>query len=262
MDDEKWHYMQKEQSFGPFSEKQLLLMVEKGTLSKTTLIWSESRESWKPAQETFDLEVLFPPPLPGQGSFNLGSVKERFLKNEWSISPPHPWRRYFARMLDIMILGTVTISLIGAVLYALAPEAAENFFENSTEPENRVFDVMATVFLAAFLSAAFIGFLGTSIGKWIFGIKVTDLHNKPIGFKRAWSRELKVWFRGLGLGIPVVVFFTCLSGYQNLIRNGQTTWDEEMQLKVSYRNNGLLQICMSVFGVFLFITITAILNSI
>lgn len=260
MDKKQWHYMKDEQSTGPFSEKEIISKIESSEISKNTLVWPEDGEDWRPAKDVFDLQDLFPPPLPGKKLINLGGIKENLLNNEWHTTPVHPWRRYFARILDVMVFGTMTFSIIGMVFYVMAPSTADDLFSSLEEPGGQIFDMILTTFVATFFSAAFIGFIGTSIGKWIFGIKVTDQSGKPIGFKKAWDRELKVWFRGLGMGIPLVVLFTTISAYQKLRKNGATSWDEEMGLKVSYKNNSFLQILMSVIGFIVLISITAMLR--
>ncbi len=204
MDNKQWHYMRDEQATGPFSEQEIISKIESGEISKNTLDWPEDGEDWNPAKDVFDLHDLFPPPLPGKRIINLGNIKENLLNNEWHTTPVHPWRRYFARLLDIVVFGTLAFGIIGIVFYAIAPSAADDLFSSLDGPGGRILDIILTTFVSTFFSAVFIGFIGTSIGKWVFGIKVTDHTGKTIGFKKAWERELKVWFRGLGIGIPLV----------------------------------------------------------
>lgn len=261
MDEKQWHYMHDEQSVGPFSQQQLIALIESGTLNKNTLVWSESEDEWRAAHKVFDLGELTPPPLPGKKLINFSALKDNLLTTEWRTEPVHPWRRYFARILDIMICGSLFFMAFGIVTYAMSAGFAEGFFGAMEGPAGQLLDIILTTFVATFLSAAFIGYTRTSIGKWFFGIKVSDAAGKPIGYKKAFERELKVWFKGLGMGIPIVVLFTSFAAYQRLTSTGSTSWDEEMGLDILYKNNNLVQIIMSTIGLILILTISAILKS-
>lgn len=264
MMEKKWHYMQGEQAVGPFSEQQIVSMIESGTISANVLVWHEGGETWRTAKDTFDLKDIMPPPLPGKKFLNFSSVNNGFLqiKQGWITSHPHPWRRYFARLLDILIFGTTAFAALGVLLYSITPDFADRLFTSMEAPSGgALLDIVLTTFFASVLSAVCIGFTGRTIGKWFFGIKVTDPQNRPIGFKKAWKRELMVWARGLGLGIPIVSLFTTYSGYKNLMMHGQTTWDDELNLTVSYKPNSLIQISSGLIGFLILVVMIGILQS-
>jgi uncharacterized RDD family membrane protein YckC len=253
--------MEGEQSDGPFSEEQIHTLVRSSALAKTTLIWSPGSEKWKPIKDVFDLEDELPPPLPSYVSSDVWQKKAQVFKKAWSENPPHPWRRYFARTLDIAINGTFIFFCFGIVLGVLSPHFAKDFFGIFREPGGQILDTIITTFVATFLTAAFIGFTGSSIGKWFFGVRVTDKQNTPIGYKLAWRREIAVWAKGLGIGIPIVTLFTLLSAYKHLSKEGKTTWDEKLDLLVVYHDNGPKQIILSIIGFALFVSIVAIIRS-
>ena len=52
-----------------------------------------------------------------------------------------------------------------------------------------------------FINAAFIGLTGYSVGKWVFGIRILNEQNRPVGYFSALSREMKVWSGGMAFGI-------------------------------------------------------------
>ncbi len=257
----QWYYMEGEQSDGPFSEEHILTLVRSSALAKTALIWSRGSEKWKPIQDVFDLEDELPPPLPSYVSSDVQQKKAQIFKNAWSESPPHPWRRYFARMLDIVINGVFIFFCFGIVLGVLSPRFANDFFGIFRGPGGKILDIIITAFVATFLTAAFIGFTGSSIGKWFFGIRVIDKQNKPIGYKLAWRREIAVWVKGLGLGIPVVMLFTASSAYKHLSKEGKTAWDEELDLLVVYCDNGPKQIILNIIGFAVLVAIYKIIGS-
>jgi uncharacterized RDD family membrane protein YckC len=176
-----------------------------------------------------------------------GSVKN----SAWSVSDPHPWRRYFARSLDTSIHGVIVLFVVAIVLGTIAPETSREFFGALLGTSGQMWFMMLYIFAATFLTAAMIGFTGSSLGKWMFGIKVTDKQDRPIGYKTAWNRELKIWVRGFGLGLPIISLFTLWSAYQYLKKENKTTWDDELGLKVNYRENNSTQAYMSILGVIL-----------
>ena len=117
----------------------------------------------------------------------------------------------------------------------------------------RLADAIVTVAAAIPLNAALIGFTGSSLGKWLFGVRVVGQDGRPIGFGKALLRELFVWVQGMGLGIPVVNLITFWLSYSRLEKNGATPWDEQSRHVVLYRPQGPGQIIGVVVGVVLFL---------
>src|SRR5215471_10817168 len=156
MSEKQWYYLQGDQSVGPVSEEQLLTLVHSNTLTKTALIWSQGLEEWKPIQVVLDLENELPPPLPSYTSNDVQQKKAQIATNIWAESPPHPWRRYLARMLDISINGMIIFLCLGIVLGVLSPRFAKEFFGIFRKPGGQILDLVITTFVATFLTAAFI----------------------------------------------------------------------------------------------------------
>jgi hypothetical protein len=48
----------------------------------------------------------------------------------------------------------------------------------------------------------------------------------------AFKRSRLVWLRGMGLGIGIVQVIANLVGYRKLKRDGLTTWDRDLELRV------------------------------
>jgi uncharacterized RDD family membrane protein YckC len=256
----QWHYMQGSQSVGPFSEEQICAMVRSGTLDSSALIWAQGSETWKSAKDVFDINDDVPPPLPKQSN-ESPLIQDVQLESKWASAPPHPWRRYFARMIDILVNGYFILFSFSTILWALTPRFAQEFSSVFEKPEGGLIDAILTTFMSTFLTAAFIGFTGTSIGKWFFGIRVLDKNNKPLGYKKAFKREMMVWARGLALGIPNIALFTNYSAYEKLLKDGNTTWDEELGCQVLYRRNSMRQMLLRCLGVIFFLCFLSVMRS-
>lgn len=216
-----WFYRDGDVELGPTKAEELAPLVRRGLVGATTPVRRSADAVWMTATEAFPW--LFAAPDIEQGA-----------GKGWTDVKPHGWRRYFARSLDNLIVGGLTWALIAMVAYAVAPEEADAFFKVFDGPASRVVDVILTLIVAIPGNALLIGLTGLSIGKWVFGIRVLK-DGAPIGVARALRREVGVWFRGLGCGIPLVSLATMLSSGAYLDDHRITPWDKAQQLTVIHR---------------------------
>lgn len=172
----------------------------------------------------------------------------------WLINPVTPWRRYGARFLDISINGILGVLLLSIAWYSIAPLSAQNFFSAL----NPATDILLTVFMSIIISGILTGFSGTTIGKWIFGIRVTMPDGSTIGIINGIARDFGVWVKGLALGIPIISFITMYMSYNRLKNKGSTSWDHSEGYVVTHRPNGWIQYALNVLGVLLIITTQAL----
>ena len=170
------------------------------------------------------------------------------------ITASHAWRRWAARILDNFLLGCISFS----ISYLLKDKIKIHVLVNDLSAYCRsmantggilyIFLILFVLkmtcyiilpFFGSFLSgvwnAALIACFGNTPGKQLFGIKVLHTEDRSINFQEACKREVLVWLKGLGLGIPMISLFTEYRGYKNLRKNKITAWDKQMNLKVSYR---------------------------
>lgn len=85
------------------------------------------------------------------------------------------------------------------------------------------------------LETLFLATWGKTPGKWFLQI---DLRFKG-KFRAQWivalRRSVSVWWRGLGLGIPILNVLCLLIAYQRLKVTHTTSWDREDQIHVAHR---------------------------
>lgn len=160
----------------------------------------------------------------------------------------HQWRRYFARMLDNMVNAFTFILLVIFLLAFTWPSAFVAFTE-WLGSIHRLFDLLLSIFIGTVINAVLLALTGSTLGKWIFGIRVREADGARLGFARAIQRELRVWMRGLGFGIPIVSLFTVMRAYNQLDNFQQTTWDRDMQLVITHRPAGIGQYVLWTFAV-------------
>lgn len=145
-----------------------------------------------------------------------------------------PWPRYFARMLDVIVLSAVLMFALAIIGMIVAPEATMRFSA-----------LLESGFAAKFLSnvigialalppIALLLAYGQTPGKWLFGIRVRKHDGDRMGWRTALHREFLVWAKGLGLGIPVVTLIALFTSHSALTDHGVTSWDKQLQCRVTH----------------------------
>jgi hypothetical protein len=134
-----------------------------------------------------------------------------------------PWIRYWARMLDLYLFGA-----LAGLAYALGSPGAF-----STPGEDQAFGLLATlgwVFTEAGLLAAF----GTTPGKYLLNIRLVPPGDsaRPAAYGIALTRSFRIWWRGIGAGIPLVAMVTMLVAHRRLTRQGACSWDRDGEWRV------------------------------
>jgi uncharacterized RDD family membrane protein YckC len=185
-----------------------------------------------------------PEPVPGEAA-----VPE---DGGWIVAPPSPWRRYGARMLDVMVSGAGGFFLLAYVWYSVEPFSADRFFALMDGPSGPLVDFVLTVLMAGFINAVLLGLTGYTVGKAIFGIKVVNPDGSLLGIGPALLREMHVWVRGLAFGIPMVSLIPMVIGYNDLVKQGSSAWDRGRHV-VFYRPAGPTQTMLNLAGVIVII---------
>jgi hypothetical protein len=154
-------------------------------------------------------------------------------------NPLHPWRRFFARQMDI---GLVAFSIgISVGIFFSGNVLVDKLLNN-----NIVIAMLTTLVLAP-LEAIQLAVFGTTFGKALYSIEVRSKNPEPIGFATAFARSFAVYLRGMALGFPLISLFTLYVGYKTLKNKGEASWDAENELVVSHRPIGWVRIISIAF---------------
>jgi uncharacterized RDD family membrane protein YckC len=276
VDETVWYYLRGSDSVGPAPARQLLDLLHDGRVHHETLVWREGLAEWQTLEDAFGLSDLGPPPVPGMTPpaiaqpgaapgvaaadpvprhdlrpmrVSLDSVgAARSTAGDRFDAEPHPWRRYFARSIDTMIGAFAMSAALGAIWVSIDQNGLDTFLRSLHVPGVQLLGNILVLALATIPNALLIGLTGGSVGKWVFGITVADATGRPIGVIRAFSRELRIWLQGYGLGIPVVALITLIVSYRRLSDQGITAWDQDLSLGVRYRPDGMLQTLCDLVG--------------
>ncbi len=170
----------------------------------------------------------------------------------------HPWRRLFARTVDICTAGLVLFMLLLFVFSATMPEQAADFAKAIENP------IIASVVLYLIwlpAEALLISLFGTTPAKWLFGIRVAHPGGNLLSFAAALNRSFLVFVQGVGFGIPFVALFTQLFAYRRLTKTGTTLWDTSTTAVVLHKKWGVFRALACTAAVFAVLILMSALNS-
>ena len=151
-------------------------------------------------------------------------------------------------MLDTTLNGLIGLMLLAMGFFAIAPNAAMKFFMIFETPGGAILDIILTALIGTIVSGALIGTTGFSIGKLIFGVKVSRMDGSKLGLGAGLARDFHVLARGLGLGIPVISLVTMVVAYNYLTTHESTAWDKGRYV-VRHRPSGPVQYGLNAIGI-------------
>jgi hypothetical protein len=185
-------------------------------------------------------------------SESINENKEHLFEEQTPSPNVRPWVRYFARYID-----SFTFSFL---LRFLQEVNSIYFFPNSAlESGLSIFFLWIFIdFLWILIESSFLSSWGTTFGKWLLGIKVRNHEGGKLTYFTALKRSTLVWFKGLGMGLPIVTLFTLISAYITLTEKGITTWDQDCHLIVTHQKIGIIRSIVATLLIILFISIEII----
>jgi len=270
-----YFYSSGENQKGPLTFEQL----KKENIDKDTLIWFEGIEDWTKAKYILELEEILqlsPPPIIMNDSeimpkndFNKVEddnsrnneetqrkrKKERVYEN---INIPHPWRRFFARTLDLITTGLLVLFLFSYMFGLLFPNNIDSYLKII---ENPIGSSIVLYLLWIPFESLFLYLIGTTPAKWLFGIYVKKNRSENLSYTQALMRTFQVFVSGEGFAIPLITLFTRMAAYRRLTRTNTTSWDSDIGSIVLYEEWHEVKVVASFIISILALILLSILNS-
>jgi hypothetical protein len=209
---------------GPLSFEQIRAMASAGSLTSTDLAWYEGCPEWIQLSR---IPGVFPTPP------QLPAVAQSSLIIE-SGSQVRPWVRYWARLIDLYLFSIGCGFAIGLLARDWITSQADGFLL-----------ALVFIFVWCFVEPIFLSTWGTTPGKALLRVTVRKSDGSMLDYGLALSRSFDVWFRGYGLGIPLISFVTVLMAYEKLKKNGITSWDQSRDLRVSHEKIGVVRVILA-----------------
>ena len=145
------------------------------------------------------------------------------------VAEPRPWRRYFARGIDLSLVR-LPVSFVQYVL-----------LHSNYTPVSRWEAIVCALIgwgLLLLLEPLLLSRFGTTAGKWCMGITVTRPDGEKLSYNEALNRTALVWFYGAGLGLPLVELVCSYLSYRRYTRGGELTWEEGSVERFDGRGTG------------------------
>lgn len=146
-----------------------------------------------------------------------------------------PWRRFFARSLDLLICSSIYELFMGAILRI-------NLLDRSFLMG--MVDIYMSFGILFLLEPLLLSRFGTTPGKWIFGISLSKKDGSKLSYGEGFSRLCYVFWRGYGFQIPIYNLVRLYKSYALCSEEGEMSWDTEMLYRVQpnrwYRTIGFV----------------------
>jgi len=236
-----WHYDSGNRPRGPYTESEIAGRIAEGEVTGQTLVWAHTMEDWLPAATVGPFKAHFTrgEPLHDDPTVPAGPG---FVY----VSQMQPWARYFARHLDYatfvfvaIVVSMLTFSSIRGILTMTVGQM--------------IIAVILLTLIWAFVEAALVSTYGTTPGKYLLGVRVTDSEGLKPGLAQSLRRSLRVWAMGMGMALPVVGLVTQALGYRALKRHGVAPWDRLSRTEVEHHDYHILS------PIFYFLTLSALI---
>lgn len=146
----------------------------------------------------------------------------------------HPWRRYFARQMDM--------SLYGLALYLLIRFVYPDVYRATSNVKYVSLLSIAAILIEIVLLTVF----GTTPGKKLLGIRLVNEGGDRLTLEQACKRCILVWTLGNALYISFLSVIANIVGYDRLKNTGSTWWDDKSGTVVSYEKTGNALVVLSV----------------
>lgn len=159
----------------------------------------------------------------------LNSFESDKTAERRDIVEPHPWRRYFARAIDLTLVGLM-VSFVQFVLL-------HHNLVNISKGEN-VLCGLAGWGLLVLIEPLLLARFGTTAGKWCMGITVTRPDGERLSYGEALERTATVWLYGAGLGISIVELVCNYRSYRRYMNGEELAWESGSIERFDERGTG------------------------
>ncbi|MFD2262252.1 RDD family protein [Lacibacterium aquatile] len=200
-----WYVPVGENRWEPYDSIAIERMLSFGAITLKTPLWREGMDGAAPL-ETFD-ELLDNM----RGDHRLGLV------DVVATTYAGAWRRFFARLIDLALVLIPALFLIASFT---------DFFDRGVSARLTTTSVLLTL-LAVLLEVPVLAWSGSTPGKWLMGVKLRRQNGSRIDFRGLVRRNLRLWYYGLGAGIPIAMPFTLWFSRERGNAGELVRWDEE-----------------------------------
>lgn len=153
-----------------------------------------------------------------------------------------PWRRFFARHFD---------SSIYSALWSIFRILVFNFNTRTSTGLDSLLSVAVSIVIMLFLEPFLLSRFGTTAGKWILGIHITDNGGEKLSYSEAYIRTKTVLSHGNGFSIPLYSIIRNWKSYTTCTDGGTLEWEYDSIITLrderQWRNGALVVAWLAIF---------------
>jgi len=141
----------------------------------------------------------------------------------------HPWRRCWAKTVDIVLFAYFLCAILIAVLVA-----------GASLPEDLGGSWLAYfVFIVFFIlvESFSLAMFSTTPGKALFGMRVEATSGAKPSYLQSVKRNILCQVLGNALSIPGLMFIANIVAYQRLVAVGRSSWDRIADTRVAHEDS-------------------------
>lgn len=212
---EEWWYSTGDKRKGPVTLSTIRQLLFEKKITQDTLVWKEGQSDWMPLSKLQELEQVvraIPPELPKPSA------------QEYLISLPlaGPWRRFFARLIDLWVIALSTSYVVAFALSRYSPA----FGLWIQRPGSEYTFGWLLLPLVLLFEVGIVAIFGTTLGKALLGVTVTSVDAKRLTVAQYLQRQLGVYWFGLGTGFPLISLFTMALQHGRIKSGRHARYDE------------------------------------
>jgi hypothetical protein len=150
----------------------------------------------------------------------VGDKTAKGSRAESAAGLAQPWRRYFARSLDISIYGLIWAAL-SYLVFRFKPQNASNLFFT-------LLNAYIAYGLMFLFEPLMLRYWGTTPGKWILGLVIRNKHGHKLSYSEAFDRTRGLFGKGMGYGVPFYSAVRIYKSYSACMDGETLEWEEDL----------------------------------
>ncbi|MBE6034475.1 MAG: RDD family protein [Clostridiales bacterium] len=150
---------------------------------------------------------------------------------------PYPWRRFFARMLDLSLYSLIWHAFTALVLNR---NIENNFFIS-------LINSFVMIGIMLLLEPILLSKCGTTLGKLVFGLIVRDLNGRKLTYKQGWHRTFGIFRKGMGYNIPLYDLLIMANCYDKCKTQKLLPWEKNILYTIKDRKFNRIIVCIAIF---------------
>ncbi len=246
----QWWYAADGTKKGPVNTEDLKTLLVENKITPASMVWREGFDAWVPFSDVEELKPLaqsLPPEPPPINPEERGHLI--------ALPMAGPWRRFFARIIDMWTLGII---LGFAISYAIASQSTAFALWIQKPGSEYLFGWFVAPFVMV-AEAGIFGLFGTTLGKAMLGVKVINVDGQRITAMQYLKRQLGVYWYGLGTAFPFVPLFT-MARQHGRVKAGKQAGYDEGRYNVKAKKLSVVRFIFVVIAIFLLLAVNGALQ--